>query len=124
VEKKKIMVIDDSKVIRRSAEVFLTSAGYNVILVEDGFDALVSVIEENPDLVFIDVLMPKMDGLQTCQIIKRNDQFKNMPIIFLSSKDGEFDKARGLMVGASDYLAKPFTKDTIIAIAKKYTENN
>jgi twitching motility two-component system response regulator PilG len=119
--KKKIMVIDDSKVIRKSAEMFLINEGYEVILVEDGFEALAGVMIYNPDLVFIDVLMPKIDGIQTTQIIKKNEQFKDLPVIFLSSKDGEFDKARGIMVGGTDYLTKPFTKDTIIAIAKKYT---
>jgi twitching motility two-component system response regulator PilG len=115
------MVIDDSKVIRKSAEMFLINEGYEVILVEDGFEALAGVMIYNPDLVFIDVLMPKIDGIQTTQIIKKNEQFKDLPVIFLSSKDGEFDKARGIMVGGTDYLTKPFTKDTIIAIAKKYT---
>lgn len=120
-KKTKVMIIDDSSTIRRSAELFLSNAGFLVKSVEDGFDALVEVMEERPDLVFIDVLMPKIDGLQTCQIIKRNPQFKDLPIIFLSSKDGEFDKARGLMMGANDYLTKPFTKESIVSIVNKYT---
>ena len=118
----KVMVIDDSNTIRRSAKLFLASAGYEVIEVEDGFDALSKIMEELPDLVFIDVLMPNLDGLQTCQIIKRNSMFKELPIIILSSKDGEFDKAKGLMMGANDYLIKPFTKDSIIKVVKDYTE--
>jgi twitching motility two-component system response regulator PilG len=123
VEKKtKVMIIDDSSTIRRSAELFLSNAGFLVKSVEDGFDALVEVMEEKPDLVFIDVLMPKIDGLQTCQIIKRNPEFKDLPIVFLSSKDGEFDKARGLMMGANDYLTKPFTKESIVAMVNKYTK--
>lgn len=123
----KVMVIDDSSTICKSAELFLSKAGFTVVTVGDGFEALSKIIEESPDLIFIDVLMPKLDGLQTCQIIKRNPDFENTPIIFLSSKDGEFDKARGLMVGADDYLTKPFSKEQIVDIVKKYTsqlENN
>ena len=118
----KVMVIDDSNTIRRSAKLFLSSAGYEIIEVEDGFDALSKIIEETPDLVFIDVLMPNLDGLQTCQIIKRNPMFKNLPIVILSSKDGEFDKAKGLMMGANDYLVKPFSKDSIIKVVKEYVK--
>lgn len=125
MEKKiKVMIIDDSSTIRRSAELFLNNAGFMVKSVEDGYDALSAIIDEEPDLIFIDVLMPKMDGLQTCQLVKRNPQFKNIPIIFLSSKDGEFDKARGLMMGANDYLTKPFTKESIVSIVNKYTASN
>lgn len=120
--KTKVMVIDDSNTIRRSAKLFLSSAGFDIIEVEDGFDALSKIMEEEPDLVFIDVLMPNLDGLQTCQIIKKNPMFKNLPIIILSSKDGEFDKAKGLMMGANDYLVKPFTKDSIIKVVKSYIE--
>lgn len=123
-KKTKIMVIDDSKTIRSSARLFMEKAGYEIIEVEDGFDALSKIMEEEPDLVFIDVLMPNLDGLQTCQIIKRNPMFKNLPIIILSSKDGEFDKAKGMMMGANDYLVKPFTKDSIIKVVKSYTEKN
>lgn len=120
--KTKVMVIDDSNTIRRSAKLFLSSAGFDIIEVEDGFDALSKIMEEEPDLIFIDVLMPNLDGLQTCQIIKRNPMFKNLPIIILSSKDGEFDKAKGLMMGANDYLVKPFTKDSIIKVVKSYID--
>lgn len=118
----KVMVVDDSSTIRKSAEMFLGKAGFNVVSVEDGLDVLTRIDEENPDLVFIDVIMPKIDGLQACQIIKRNHKFKNTPIIFLSSKDSEFDKARGLIMGATDYLTKPFTKEGIIEIVKKYVK--
>lgn len=117
---KKIMVIDDSPVIRKVAENFLKKEGYQVILVEDGFDALVAVMDDEPDLIFIDVLMP-FDGFKTCQIIRANESLRKLPIIFLSSKDSEFDKARGLMVGGNDYLTKPFTKDSIVETVKKYT---
>lgn len=119
-KKIKVMVVDDSNTIRKSAELFLSKAGFSVVCIEDGFEVLTKIDEENPDLVFIDVLMPKIDGLQACQIIKRNDKFKKTPIIFLSSKDSEFDKARGIMMGATDYLTKPFTKEGIIEIVKKY----
>lgn len=123
MEKKiKVMVIDDSNTIRKSAQVFLASAGFETIPVEDGFDALSKIMEEVPDLIFIDVLMPNLDGLQTCQIIKRNPMFKNLPIIILSSKDGEFDKAKGLMMGANDYLIKPFSKISIIKVVQDYLE--
>lgn len=116
------MVIDDSFTIRRSAELFLVNEGHDVIPVEDGYEALAKIMEEEPDLVFLDVLMPKVNGLETCQVIRRNPQLKNLPIIFLSSKDGESDKARGLIMGANDYLAKPFTKEKIIEIVNKYTQ--
>mgnify|MGYP003392676120 FL=1 len=122
VEKIKIMVIDDSNTIRKSAEMFLTKAGYQVVCIEDGFEALTRINEEDPDLVFIDVLMPKIDGLQACQVIKRSPKFKNTPVIFLSSKDSQFDKARGFMMGATDYLTKPFTKDGIIEIVNRYVK--
>ena len=122
VENIKIMVIDDSNTIRKSAEMFLTKAGYQVVCIEDGFEALTRINEEDPDLVFIDVLMPKIDGLQACQVIKRNSKFKNTPVIFLSSKDSQFDKARGFMMGATDYLTKPFTKDGIIEIVNRYVK--
>ena len=116
------MVVDDSSTIRKSAEMFLGKAGFTVVSIEDGLEVLTRIDEENPDLVFIDVIMPKIDGLQACQIIKRNSKFKNTPIIFLSSKDSEFDKARGLMMGANDYLTKPFTKEGIIDIVKRYVK--
>lgn len=118
----KVMVIDDSNTIRRSAKLFLESAGYKTIDVEDGFEALSKIMEEEPALVFIDVLMPNLDGLQTCQIIKRNPMFEDLPIIILSSKDGEFDKAKGIMMGANEYLVKPFTKDSIIRVVKSYLD--
>lgn len=117
---KKIVVIDDSSTICKTASVFLSKEGYEVITVENGFDALSVIIKENPALVFIDVLMPRLDGLQTCQIIKQNSRFKDLHIIFLSSKDSYFDKAKGLLLGASDYLTKPFKRDDIVEIAKKY----
>lgn len=120
MEKLKILVIDDSTTIRKSAEIFLKKAGFDVVCIEDGFEALSRIDDESPDVVFIDVIMPKIDGLQACQIIKRNEKFNDTPIIFLSSKDSEFDKARGLMMGASDYLTKPFTKEAIVDMVNKH----
>jgi twitching motility two-component system response regulator PilG len=110
----RVLVIDDSNTIRRSAEIFLKQGGHEVALAEDGFDALAKLGDFHPDLVFCDILMPRLDGYQTCAIIKRNPQFSAVPVIMLSSKDGLFDKARGRMVGSQDYLTKPFTKDQLL----------
>ena len=110
----KVLVIDDSNTIRRSAEIFLKQGGHEVLLAEDGFDALSKVNDYEPDLIFCDILMPRLDGYQTCAIIKRNSRFSDVPIVMLSSKDGVFDKARGRMVGSQDYLTKPFTKDQLL----------
>ena len=110
----KVLVIDDSNTIRRSAEIFLKQGGHEVLLAEDGFDALAKVNDYQPHLIFCDILMPRLDGYQTCAIIKRNAKFSGVPVIMLSSKDGVFDKARGRMVGAQDYLTKPFTKDQLL----------
>ena len=117
----KVMIVDDSNTIRRSAELFLKQEGYMVILVENGFDALTKIFDTTPDIIFVDIMMPRLDGYQTCQLIKKNDEFKNVPIIMLSSKDGLFDKARGRIVGSNEYLTKPFTKDGLIEAVKKYT---
>lgn len=110
----KILVIDDSNTIRRSAEIFLKQGGHEVLLAEDGFDALAKVNDYQPNVIFCDILMPRLDGYQTCAIIKRNPKFASVPIVMLSSKDGVFDKARGRMVGSQDYLTKPFTKDQLL----------
>jgi twitching motility two-component system response regulator PilG len=110
----KVLVIDDSNTIRRSAEIFLKQGGHEVMLAEDGFDALAKVNDYQPNLIFCDILMPRLDGYQTCAIIKRNAKFASVPVVMLSSKDGVFDKARGRMVGSQDYLTKPFTKDQLL----------
>jgi len=110
----KVLVIDDSNTIRRSAEIFLRQGGHEVVLAEDGFDALVKVSDHAPEVIFCDILMPRLDGYQTCAIIKRNPRFAHVPVIMLSSKDGLFDKARGRMVGSQDYLTKPFTKEQLL----------
>jgi twitching motility two-component system response regulator PilG len=119
----KVLVIDDSNTIRRSADIFLKQGGYQVLLAEDGFDALSKVNDLRPDLIFCDILMPRLDGYQTCAIIKRNPNFADVPVIMLSSKDGLFDKARGRMVGAQDYLTKPFTKDQLLQTVAQYQTN-
>jgi len=116
----KVMVIDDSNTIRRSAEIFLKASGCQVILAEDGFDALAKISNENPDLIFVDIMMPRLDGYQTCSLIKRNARYKTTPVIMLSSKDGLFDRARGRMVGSDQYLTKPFTQDTLIEAVQIY----
>jgi len=116
----RVLVIDDSNTIRRSAEIFLKQGGYEVVLAEDGFDALAKVNDYQPDLVFCDILMPRLDGYQTCAIIKRNPRFAHLPVIMLSSKDGLFDKARGRMVGSQDYLTKPFTKDQLLGAVRQH----
>lgn len=116
----KVMVIDDSNTIRRSAEIFLKSSGCQVILAEDGFDALAKISNEHPDLIFVDIMMPRLDGYQTCSLIKRNARYKTTPVIMLSSKDGLFDRARGRMVGSDQYLTKPFTQDTLIEAVQIY----
>jgi twitching motility two-component system response regulator PilG len=116
----KVLVIDDSNTIRRSAEIFLKQGGHEVVLAEDGFDALAKVSDYQPHLIFCDILMPRLDGYQTCAIIKRNARFSGVPIVMLSSKDGVFDKARGRMVGAQDYLTKPFTKDQLLQAVQQF----
>ena len=123
MRKFKVMLIDDSKTIFKTAKMFLSEEEYELIHVENGFEALAQIMETMPDVILLDVLMPKLDGLQTCQLLKRNDELKHIPIIFLSSKDGEFDKARGNIAGANDYLTKPFKKETINEMLKKHTEN-
>ena len=110
----KVMVIDDSNTIRRSAEIFLLQAGCTVILAEDGFDALAKIADHQPNLVFVDIMMPRLDGYQTCALIKKNSKFQGTPVIMLSSKDGLFDRARGRMVGSDQYLTKPFTKESLL----------
>ncbi len=116
----RVLVIDDSNTIRRSAEIFLKQGGHDVMLAEDGFDALAKVNDYQPQLIFCDILMPRLDGYQTCAIIKRNVKYSGVPIVMLSSKDGVFDKARGRMVGAQDYLTKPFTKDQLLQAVRQF----
>ena len=110
----KVMVIDDSLTIRRSAEIFLVQAGCTVIVAEDGFDALAKITDHQPDVIFVDILMPRLDGYQTCALIKKNARFAQTPVIMLSSRDGLFDRARGRMAGSDEYVTKPFTKESLL----------
>ncbi|GAB1436757.1 twitching motility response regulator PilG [Sphaerotilus sulfidivorans] len=116
----RVLVTDDSNTIRRSAEIFLRQGGHEVVLAEDGFDALSKVNDHDPQLIFCDILMPRLDGYQTCAIIKRNPRFAHVPVIMLSSKDGLFDKARGRMVGSEEYLTKPFTKEQLLQAVQQH----
>ncbi len=116
----RVMVIDDSNTIRRSAEIFLGQAGCKVILAEDGFDALAKIADLHPEVIFCDILMPRLDGYQTCALIKKSPKFSAIPVIMLSSKDGLFDRARGRMVGSDQYLTKPFTKDSLLKAVAEF----
>lgn len=110
----KVMVIDDSKTIRRTAETLLKKAGCEVITANDGFEALSKIADHRPQIIFVDIMMPRLDGYQTCALIKHNQKFKDTPVIMLSSKDGLFDRARGRIVGSEQYLTKPFTKEELL----------
>jgi twitching motility two-component system response regulator PilG len=116
----RILVVDDSATIRRSAESMLTKAGYDVVTAENGFEALSKVAQHNPDLIFVDIMMPRLDGYQTCAIIKNNSQYRSTPVVMLTSKDGLFDQARGRVVGSDLYLTKPFTKEELLAAVQQH----
>jgi twitching motility two-component system response regulator PilG len=116
----RILVVDDSATIRRSAESMLAAEGYEVITAENGFDALSKVARHNPDLIFVDIMMPRLDGYQTCAIIKNNAQYRSTPVVMLTSKDGLFDQARGRVVGSDLYLTKPFTKEELLAAVAQH----
>lgn len=116
----KVMVIDDSKTIRRTAETLLKKAGCDVVTATDGFEALSKITDNQPDIIFIDIMMPRLDGYQTCALIKRNQNYKSTPVILLTSKDGLFDRARGRIVGSDQYLTKPFTKEELLGAIKEY----
>ncbi|HXH03756.1 MAG TPA: response regulator [Candidatus Competibacteraceae bacterium] len=108
------MVVDDSVTIRRTAETLLKREGYTVITADDGFEALSKIVDHQPDIIFLDIMMPRLDGYQTCSVIKNNSQFKDTPVVMLSSKDGVFDKARGKLVGSEQFVSKPFTKEDLL----------
>jgi twitching motility two-component system response regulator PilG len=116
----KVLVVDDSNTIRRSAEMFLRQAGYEVLLAEDGFDALAKVSDHRPQVIFVDIMMPRLDGYQTCALIKQNPIFRSTPVIMLSSKDGVFDRARGRLAGSDHYLTKPFTREGLVQTVCEY----
>jgi twitching motility two-component system response regulator PilG len=119
----KILVIDDSKTIRRTAETLLSKEGCTVYTAIDGFDALSKIADHHPDVIFVDIMMPRLDGYQTCSLIKHNKTFKDIPVIMLSSKDGLFDRARGRIVGSEHYLTKPFTKDELLGAITSQVSN-
>jgi twitching motility two-component system response regulator PilG len=116
----RVMVIDDSKTIRRTAETLLKKEGCDVVTATDGFEALAKISDQQPQIIFVDIMMPRLDGYQTCALIKSNSQFKAVPVIMLSSKDGLFDKARGRIVGSEQYLTKPFTRDELLGAIRRY----
>ena len=116
----RVMVIDDSKTIRRTAETLLKKEGCDVVTATDGFEALSKIADHQPQIVFVDIMMPRLDGYQTCALIKNNQMFRQTPVIMLSSKDGLFDKARGRIVGSEQYLTKPFTRDELLSAIRKY----
>ena len=116
----KVMVIDDSKTIRRTAETLLKKAGCEVVTATDGFEALAKITDQNPDLIFVDIMMPRLDGYQTCALIKKNPTYRDTPVILLTSKDGLFDRARGRIVGSDRYLTKPFTKDELLGAIREH----
>ena len=116
----KVLVIDDSNTIRRSAEMYLRQAGYVVLLAEDGFDALAKISDHRPQVIFVDIMMPRLDGYQTCALIKQHPTFRTTPVIMLSSKDGVFDRARGRLAGSDRYLTKPFTKEGLVQTVSEY----
>ncbi|KOR27160.1 pilus assembly protein PilG [Achromatium sp. WMS1] len=120
----KVMVIDDSKTIRRSAETLLQRAGCQVSTAMDGFEALAKIVDDKPDVIFVDIMMPRLDGYQTCALIKNNPQFSDTPVIMLSSKDGLFDKARGRIVGSAQHVTKPFTRDDLLGAIREHSSKD
>jgi twitching motility two-component system response regulator PilG len=118
----KVMVIDDSKTIRRTAETLLSKMGCKVLTATDGFEALAKIADHGPDIIFVDIMMPRLDGYQTCALIKNNPKFRQTPVIMLSSKDGLFDRARGRIVGSDQYLTKPFTRDELVSAVRTHTK--
>ena len=118
----RVMVIDDSKTIRRTAETLLAKAGCDVTTAIDGFDALAKIVDTQPAIIFVDIMMPRLDGYQTCALIKNNKAFKKTPVIMLSSKDGLFDRAKGRIVGSDQYLTKPFSKDELLSAIRDHVK--
>ncbi len=117
-----VMVVDDSQTIRRSAETLLTREGYSVVTAEDGYEALAKIADHHPQIIFVDIMMPRLDGYQVCALIKANPKFAKTPVIMLSSRDGLFDRARGRIVGSDQYLTKPFTKDELVGAVQAHVK--
>jgi twitching motility two-component system response regulator PilG len=120
----KVMVIDDSNTIRRTTEALLNKAGYEVFTAPDGFEAMAMITDHRPDIIFVDIMMPRLDGYQTCSLIKNNRQFRDTPVIMLSSKDGLFDRARGRICGSEEHVNKPFTQQDLIQVINKHVRKN
>ena len=118
----KVMVLDDSKTIRRTAETLLRKEGCDVVTATDGFEALAKISDQQPQIIFVDIMMPRLDGYQTCALIKNNQMFRHTPVIMLSSKDGLFDKARGRIVGSEQYLTKPFTREELLGAIRRHVD--
>ena len=118
----KVMVVDDSETIRRTAETLLKREGYQVVTAEDGFQALSKIVDNNPDIIFLDIMMPRLDGYQTCSVIKYNQKFMSTPVVMLSSKDGIFDKARGKLVGSEHFMTKPFTREELLEAISEHAD--
>ena len=118
----KVMVIDDSKTIRRTAETLLSKVGCEVVTATDGFDALAKIADAQPAIIFLDIMMTRLDGYQTCALIKNNNAFKSTPVIMLSSKDGLFDRAKGRIVGSDQYLTKPFSKEELLSAIRDHVK--
>ncbi len=116
-----VLVVDDSTTIRRSAEIYLLQSRCDVVLAEDGFDALAKIADHHPDVIFVDIMMPRLDGYLTCALIKKSPRFRDTPVVMLTSKDGVFDRARGRIVGCDHYLTKPFTKDGLLEVVESFT---
>ena len=119
----KVMVIDDTKTIRRTAETLLKKEGFEVITATDGFEALSMIADHKPDLILLDIMMPRLDGYQTCALIKHHRVFRHTPVIMLSSKDGLFDRARGRVVGSDNYITKPFTREELLTVIEQHIDN-
>jgi twitching motility two-component system response regulator PilG len=120
----RVMVVDDSKTIRRTAETLLRKEGFEVVTAMDGFEALGKIVDYQPDLIFLDIMMPRLDGYQTCALIKHHRIFRNTPVVMVSSRDGLFDRARGRVVGSDRYITKPFTKEDLLAVIAHYVGNS
>lgn len=118
----KVLVVDDSGTIRKTAEAILSKEGYTVSSVDDGFKALSKVLAFEPDIIFLDIMMPRLDGYQVCSVIKSNAKFKDTPVLMLSSKDSIFDKARGRIAGSEYFMTKPFSRDELLSAIKMHVK--
>jgi len=118
-----VMIVDDSKTILKTAEILLNEQGCRVLTASDGFESLSIIAQEEPDMIFLDVMMPRLDGYQTCALIKSNAEYQSIPVIMLSSKDSIFDMARGRLAGSESYITKPFTRNDLLGVIEQYLED-